>query len=191
MSLNAPITKSSKLKQYQFKRRQLMPLTDMLLWRVDTGIVRSITWDENENIVTLGFWGAGDIVGKPLFPVYPYQIECLTSVKASILPRGYSYPQEVLIFQLQKTQELLKIIHSKKIRYRFLRLLKWLGDRFGNQIPDGQLINIRLTHQELAEIIGTSRVTVTRLINQFEEEKIIGWSHSNCLIIRNQKISSL
>lgn len=186
MSLNAQITKYPKLKQHQFKRRQLMPLTDMLLWRIDAGIVRSITSDEDGNMVTLGFWGAGDIVGKPLFRVYPYQVECLTLVEASILPRAYSYPQEVLISQLQKTQELLRIIHSQKIRSRLLRLLTWLAERFGNQIAEGQLIDIRLTHQELADIISTSRVTVTRLLNQFEQERKIGWSHSNCMILFNQ-----
>ncbi|MGB3509152.1 MAG: Crp/Fnr family transcriptional regulator [Microcoleaceae cyanobacterium] len=185
MILNAPITKSGKLKQHQFKRRQLMPLTDMLLWRIDAGVVRSITSGEDGNIVTLGFWGAGDIVGKPLFSVYPYQIECLNLVEASILPRGYSYPQEILISQLQKTQELVRIIHSKKIRYRLLRLLNWLAERFGNQIPGGQLIDIRFTHQELADIISTSRVSVTRLLNQFEQERKIGWSHSNCMILFN------
>lgn len=185
MSLNAPVTKSPKLKQHQFKRRQLMPLTDMLLWRIDAGVVRTLSRDEDGNRITLGFWGAGDIVGKPLFPVHPYQIECLTIVEASILPRGYLYPQEVLLSHIQKTQELLRIIHSKKIKFRLLRLLKWLADQFGHQLPEGQLIDIRLTHQEIAEIIGTSRVTVTRLLNQFEVEKQIGWSHTNCLILFN------
>ena len=186
MNLNAQITKPPKLKQHQFKRRQLMPLTDLLLWQIDAGIVRSMTSDEEGNIVTIGFWGAGDVVGRPLFCVYPYQIECLSMVEASILPRNYSYPHDILISQLQKTQELLRIIHSQKIRYRLLKLLNWLGERFGNQIPEGQLVDIRLTHQELAEIISTSRVTVTRLLNKFEEERKIAWSNSNGLIIFNQ-----
>ncbi|MGK7923289.1 MAG: Crp/Fnr family transcriptional regulator [Trichodesmium sp.] len=187
MSLNSVITTSklSNLKQHQFKRRQLIPLTDVLLWRIDAGIVRTLTKNEEKNIITLGFWGQGDIVGQPLFPFHPYQVECLTIVEASILPRGYFYAQEVMLSHIQKTQELLRIIHTRKIKLRLLRLLKWLTDRFGNPIPEGKILDIRLTHQEIAEIIGTSRVTVTRLLNQFEEEKKIGWSHSNCLILFN------
>ncbi|NET43818.1 MAG: Crp/Fnr family transcriptional regulator [Okeania sp. SIO2B3] len=186
VSLNSVITKPQKLKQHQFKRRQLIPLTDVLLWRIDSGVVRTLTKNEEENTITLGFWGQGDIVGQPLFPSYPYQVECLTIVEASILPRGYFYTQEVMLSHIQKTQELLRIIHSRKIKLRLLRLLKWLADRFGNQLPDGQILDMRFTHQELAEIVGTSRVTVTRLLNQFEKEQKIGWSQNNCLILFNQ-----
>lgn len=183
MSLNSVITASPKFKQHQFKRRQLIPLTDVLLWRIDSGIVRTLSNNEEQNIITLGFWGQGDIVGQPLFPFYPYQVECLTIVEASILPRGYFYAQEVMLSHIQRTQELLRIIHSRKIKLRLLRLLKWLADRFGNQLPEGQILDIRLTHQEIADIISTSRVTVTRLLNQFEQENKIGWSQSNCLIL--------
>ncbi|NES07776.1 MAG: Crp/Fnr family transcriptional regulator, partial [Okeania sp. SIO2F4] len=91
MSLNSVITAVPKLKSHQFKRRQLIPLTDVLLWRIDSGIVRTLTKNEEQNTITLGFWGQGDIVGQPLFPSYPYQVECLTIVEASILPRGYFY----------------------------------------------------------------------------------------------------
>ncbi|WP_293082025.1 Crp/Fnr family transcriptional regulator [Okeania sp. SIO3B5] len=188
MSLNSVVPKPYPLKQHQFKRRQLIPLTDVLLWRIDSGVVRTLTKNEEENTITLGFWGPGDIVGQPLFPSYPYQVECLTIVEASILPRGYFYTQEVMLSHIQKTQELLRIIHSRKIKLRLLRLLKWLADRFGNQLPDRQILDIRFTHQELADIIGTSRVTVTRLLNQFEKEQKIGWSQNNCLILFNRHL---
>ena len=88
-----------------------------------------------------------------------------------------------MLSHIQRTQELLRILHSRKIKLRLLRLLKWLADRFGNHLPEGQILDIRLTHQEIADIISTSRVTVTRLLNQFEQENKIGWSHSNCLIL--------
>lgn len=41
------------------------------------------------------------------------------------------------------------------------------------RVEQGQLIDLRLTHQEIAEVIGTTRVTVTRLLKQFEREAII------------------
>lgn len=185
MTLNSVMTASPKLRHHQFKRHQLMPLTDILLWRIDTGVVRTLTKNEEENIITLGFWGQGDIVGQPLFPFYPYQVQCLTIVQASILPKSYFYAQEVMLSHIQKTQELLRIIHSRKIKLRLLRLLKWLTDRFGNQLPEGKILNIRLTHQEIAEIICTSRVTVTRILNELEKENKIGWSQSNYLILFN------
>ncbi|WP_084782834.1 helix-turn-helix domain-containing protein [Leptolyngbya sp. O-77] len=33
-------------------------------------------------------------------------------------------------------------------------------------------MNLRLTHQDIADALGTTRVTVTRLLSQFEQEMI-------------------
>ena len=56
---------------------------------------------------------------------------------------------------------------------RLTKLLVWLAQKFGTQVLQGVLINLRLTHQELADMIGSTRVTVTRLLNQLDKEKII------------------
>lgn len=45
------------------------------------------------------------------------------------------------------------------------------------------MIGLRLTHQEIAEVLGTTRVTVTRLLNQFEKKGIIGWSQQHCVLL--------
>lgn len=34
----------------------------------------------------------------------------------------------------------------------------------------GKLINLKITHQEITEVLNTTRVTVTRLLQQFEQE---------------------
>ena len=37
----------------------------------------------------------------------------------------------------------------------------------------GRLIDLRLTHQDLAELLGTTRVTVTRSLIQLEQQGLI------------------
>ncbi|MFW6386471.1 MAG: Crp/Fnr family transcriptional regulator [Bacillota bacterium] len=51
-------------------------------------------------------------------------------------------------------------------------LLRFLDD-FGRDVNGGEIIDIVLTHQEIANLIGTSRVTVTKLMNRFMEKGII------------------
>jgi CRP-like cAMP-binding protein len=67
----------------------------------------------------------------------------------------------------------LEILHCRAVDASLLRLLSWLAKKFGHQVEKGQLIDLRLTHQEIAETIGTTRVTVTRLLNEFEKQGII------------------
>nr|WP_242041824.1 helix-turn-helix domain-containing protein [Alkalinema sp. FACHB-956] len=56
---------------------------------------------------------------------------------------------------------------------RLVRLLVWLSDRFGEESSLGAVINFRLTHQDIADLLGTTRVTVTRLLNQLEKQGTI------------------
>jgi len=52
-------------------------------------------------------------------------------------------------------------------------LLKRFAFDFGVKRDDGILIELILTHNEIANLIGTSRVTVTKTINDFIDQGII------------------
>lgn len=171
------------LRQQLFRRRDVLPLRPDRLWQIETGVVRTLTWDKEGTLVILGFWGVGDIVGQPLAHVSPYQVECLTPVQASIFSPTNGYPLDSLLWQVRQTEELLRIIHTKRIETRLQQFLSWLAYRFGHETAQGQVIDLRLTHQETAEVLGTTRVTVTRLLNQFEKEGTIGWSHQHCVLL--------
>jgi CRP-like cAMP-binding protein len=74
---------SLNLRQQVFSHRDLIPLQPNSLWRIERGVVRPLTWTETGTPVTLGYWGAGDVVGQPLSRISLYQIECLTSAEVS------------------------------------------------------------------------------------------------------------
>jgi CRP/FNR family transcriptional regulator, cyclic AMP receptor protein len=51
--------------------------------------------------------------------------------------------------------------------------------------------NMRLTHEELADMIGSSRETVTRALNRFKKEKLIEIHGVSVLILAPEKLESL
>jgi CRP-like cAMP-binding protein len=168
-----PSHRSSHLRivsPQQALKGDLLRLKPDTFWKIEAGIVRSQTWDEEGRMMTLGFWGEGDIVGTPLSRIKPYQVECLTDVQVTELLPESSYLLEALLVHVWKTEEFFSIIHRPLITDRFLGLLEWLANQFGESTPEGILLNLRLTHQDFADTLGTSRVTITRLINQFEHE---------------------
>ena len=59
------------------------------------------------------------------------------------------------------------------MHFRLSKLLIWFAQKFGKQVINGVLIDIRITHQDLADIMGSTRVTVTRLLNKLEQERMI------------------
>jgi CRP-like cAMP-binding protein len=168
-----------------FRRGDFLPLKSDLLWKLDRGFVRTISCDELGEITTLGIWGTGDIVGKPLSQIETYQIECLTSVQAIPERLGNQDLQCAMTLHIHQVEELLSLMHCKHISLRLLKLLNFLAHKFGCKTHQGWLIELRLTHQILAEMIGTTRVTITRLLNQFEREgKLMRLNHHR-LVLRD------
>jgi len=62
-------------------------------------------------------------------------------------------------------------------------LLEWAID--GEETAEGIRIKIALTHEEIAQLIGTSRETVTRVLGEFREKEFAQLRGST-LLIRNR-----
>lgn len=156
-----------------FQPRSLLP-TSNELWKIQSGFVRVFTRVESGCNLTLGIWSAGDVVGKAFSSIQPYQIECLTSVQAVAMSvHSLDNLPEVVLKHLHQAEELMLIRSSKRIEIMLLKLLTWLAQRFGQDATQGRLIDLRLTHQDLSELLGITRVTVTRALIHLEQQGFI------------------
>ncbi|HIK33866.1 MAG TPA: Crp/Fnr family transcriptional regulator [Oscillatoriales cyanobacterium M59_W2019_021] len=155
-----------------FNRRQTIPLETNVLWRIESGFVRTLTSDEDGTLTTLGFGKCGDVFGLPLIDIQPYWVECLTAVKIKrFLPRSPEDRETLAAIQFsqaQQARELLRISHCKRVESRLLKLFSWLGRSIGQKRERHYFIPLHLTHQDLADTVGTTRVTVTRLMNELQ-----------------------
>jgi CRP-like cAMP-binding protein len=153
------------------KRREMLPRKTNYLWKIESGVVRSLTWNEDGQVICSGLWAEGDLIGSELSQLFPYEMECLTDVQLIEIPRSeWGDHVDVIIRRNQTSEFLLKIAHSRAKDEALRLLLAWLTDRFGEDDQrHGRLIGLQLTHQEIAELIGSTRVTVTRIINDLEK----------------------
>lgn len=174
------------LRQRMFSRGNSLPSAFESLWKIERGVVRTLTWTEAGTLSVLGYWGPGDVVGQSLSRLNPYQMECLTSVEASLVPSDlWHQVLHAIVLHTQQVEEFLNILHQERIPLRLLQLLVWLAQKFGRQVDQGQLIDVRLTHQAIAETLGTTRVTVTRLLKQFEQEGLIKRCRGHVILCRH------
>jgi CRP-like cAMP-binding protein len=181
-------THSKNTKQY-FTRRTFLPEQHNSLWKIETGFVRTYTYLENGTTVALGLWGAGDIVGRSLSKLEPYQMECLTKVEATVLPiNEWHNSTETLLAHIQQAEELMVIRSYKKVDTMLIKLLAWLSKRFGSEVDKGRLIDMRLTHEDLAEMLGSTRVTITRILGQFEQEGLIDRLSLHRIVLKEEDI---
>ena len=69
---------------------------------------------------------------------------------------------------------------------KLARLLLRLGDEFGERTSTGVRVRTMLTHEEIAQMIATSRETVTRVLSDFRRKHIIS-STDHGILVRNRK----
>lgn len=62
---------------------------------------------------------------------------------------------------------------QKNVRERLAELLLSLGKSYGVKASQGTKVDIKLTREEIASMIGTASETVIRTISEFKEEGII------------------
>ncbi|MCT7951945.1 Crp/Fnr family transcriptional regulator [Ancylothrix sp. C2] len=163
----------------------VIPLWPEVVWKIERGAVRAVTWSEEGRPVILGYWGVGDIVSGFLLPVEPCQVECVKATELSRVPLNLmERGSEAMILQLKQAQELLAIVRCERAYLRLLNFLIWLAKKFGEEVETGRQIELRLTHQEIAEAIGMARVTVTRLLQKFEREGIICRPQGKTIVLK-------
>ncbi len=158
-----------------FKRGDRLPMISEA-WIIQSGVIRSVTWDMEGNVAVLGWWGAGDLIYSVTRKIEPHQYECLAPTVLTKLCDFHGL-SDLLIKQSLKMEELLALAHCRNTSDRILKMLHWLADHFGEPFFDrnhldriGRLINIQITHQQLADLAGTTRVTVTRCLGQFQRD---------------------
>jgi CRP-like cAMP-binding protein len=155
-------------------RLTLLPndvLPEGLSWRIQDGYIRTAALDEEGETITLGIWGPGEWVTSAYSALRPVDVQCLSTV---VVEQLEPTDAEVLAFlrqQIRNTEEIFEINRIRSAEDRLLRLLRWIGERFGQVSSRGYRLSLKdmnLTHKALAEICGLTRVTVTKNLNRYK-----------------------
>lgn len=76
-------------------------------------------------------------------------------------------------FRRRRVERRLKSLLFRSNRERLVHLLLELADQYGSSTPEGVRLGIKLSHQELASIIGSTRETVTVVLGELQSEESI------------------
>jgi CRP-like cAMP-binding protein len=90
---------------------------------------------------------------------------------------------------LQQAEILITLLNKNQIEERLLRFLAFLAREFGKESPEGIRVDIRLTHQQIANIVGTTRTTVTRLLGGLKKASFLRKGKSKYLCINRDLLT--
>lgn len=173
--------KEVKLLLDFYKKRRYIPMGEPGFWQVYRGVVQLSKITNEGNEIILGWITANNYFGNFISNKNNYQAQSLSDTYV----RWYSFldiaksPEltRILITQLSqrliRTQQLLTIIRLTKIEERLWQVLLILKEEMGQSVTNGTRLTIHFTHKNLAYIVGTTRVTVTKILGKFQQKGLI------------------
>jgi CRP-like cAMP-binding protein len=161
------------------------------VWVVCRGIVQLGVLHTSGDEVIVGLASPSMPFGGPLSILGAYNARALTAVELLCfsfqeIQESPGIAQELfphLVRRLRQTEAILAISSHRRIEDRLRHLLLLLKQEIGQPTPAGIRLTIKLTHQQLANAIGTSRVTITRLLGKFRDENLIELDRDRHLVI--------
>jgi CRP-like cAMP-binding protein len=84
--------------------------------------------------------------------------------------------------RVKEFQDRIRELSTERVERRIARTLLRLARQTGEKTPEGVLINLPLTRQDLAEMSGTTLFTVSRTLSQWETKGLIQAGRERVLI---------
>lgn len=86
--------------------------------------------------------------------------------------------------RILQTEMMIETLAHRDMGSRLVSFLLILCRDFGIPAQDGIMIDLKLSHQAIAEAIGSTRVTVTRLLGDLRQDKMIS-IHKKKITVHN------
>ncbi|MEW6495148.1 MAG: helix-turn-helix domain-containing protein [Cyanobacteriota bacterium] len=179
---------------HTYSKGELIPLTPTYVWVVSQGVVKLTTMSESGDEVLIGLAGSSMPFGSGMTALPTYQATALSETVQLVCfsPTEIStYPSltQALLPQvnqrLRQTEWLLAIAGKRQVKDRLHHLLLLLKQEIGVPVTEGTRLSVRLTHQDLADACGTTRVTITRLLGQLQKQGKIAFDSKHHLIVKD------
>ena len=157
-----------------------VPLLRQHIWLVTRGMVKLSCITEQGDDLVLGLAGPNEPFGEPLTNIDLYEaitlcdsdLLCLPIDEIEATPHLAVTLVKSMASRMRQSEALIALLGLRRIEERVRGFLELLAQDYGQPCDQGLRLNLRLTHQDIASALSTTRVTVTRVLGLLKEE---GW----------------
>jgi PAS domain S-box-containing protein len=166
-----------------YSKGEAIALNPRSIWQVRDGLVKLTTLSDSGEEVLVGLAGPSMPFGVDLTSLITYQATALSQqvqlVEISLeeIVHSPDLAQALLPHinrRLRQSELLLAIFGKRRVQDRLQQLLLLLKQEIGEPTKFGTRLSVRLTHEDLANACCTTRVTMTRVLGELQQQgKII------------------
>jgi CRP/FNR family cyclic AMP-dependent transcriptional regulator len=177
-----------KLSVKRFKKNEVILFekdTSKYMYIIIKGKVKVIQTTEDGKEIFLAVHRAGEFFGEMSFidgKTSPATVTAAEDCLINIISKNEFYSiinnhkkilynlLQILCSRLRESWEKIQLLNLKNASERLKNLFFILSNKYGETTPKGITLNIKLTHQEIAEMTGMARETVTRVIDKWHKD---------------------
>ncbi|NEO97968.1 MAG: helix-turn-helix domain-containing protein [Symploca sp. SIO2E9] len=181
--------------RHSYAKGETIHLEPHKIWLVSRGLVKLSTINENGEEMLVGLAGTSMSFSSSMTSLNNYQATAL-SEEVQLIPIAFTEIdasprlKQALLAQinrrLKQTELLLVISGKQQVKERLQHFLLFLKQEIGQSVAEGTLLNVRLTHQELANACRTTRVTITRELGKLQQQGKIAFDSKHCIILTDR-----
>jgi CRP-like cAMP-binding protein len=160
---------------------QRIPLSDEEVCIIYRGVARTQILQDGGEESILGLVGPMMPLSSSFTLLDAYEVYALTHVdlirlryseiqKSSVLMRELNL---MLIQRLRHAEAWLALQGKRQTSDRLIGFLSFLAQEYGHSTAQGIRLDIQLSHQQIADAMGTTRVTITRLLGLLRKASLI------------------
>ena len=182
---------SSATKRRTFRSGEVIFHRDdpgQVLYMIKEGKVKICIISPDGQEVSLTVFGKGEVFGefaildglpRSTDAVALEKVECYTLQRSDFLNAILKNPKiailvlEALSKRLRTTNQMVEDLIFLDVYGRVAKKLLELADTHGVKTEEGVLIDVRLTQQELASMVGASRESVNKVLGYFTDKDFI------------------
>lgn len=168
-----------------------VPLLRNHIWLVVRGMVKLHSISIHGDELILGLAGPNEPFGEPMAhgdfgeaaTLCTCDLLCLLLDEIEATPQLAMAVARAMANRMRQSEAVIALLGLRRVEDRLRGFLELLAQEYGQPCEQGLQLNLRLTHQDLASALSTTRVTVTRLLGSLREEGWLQISPNRSLVI--------
>jgi hypothetical protein len=171
-NLALPLEPLEKAIQRRYQKGDTILLSENSVLEVQEGIIAQTMVHQDGSEVLLGLFGPHTLVVP--HPADTCYIQLIAHTPATLLIQPWPTAAldtrfaEKLRSRLQQMEAWAAMQARPHLDQRVLGILSLLAEQFGTECERGELIQVRITHTQLASAVGATRSTITRTLGDLK-----------------------
>jgi len=182
---------SYRRRSIHFDSGVKVPLLLDHIWIVVRGIVKLSCLNEQGDDVLLAIAGPNEPFGEPLTHLDLFEATTLDhcdllglSIQdVNTTPHLSNNLMKAMMHRTRQSEALIALLGLRGVENRVKSFLELMAEDYGQPCDQGLKLNLRLTHQEIASAVSTTRVTITKVLGQLKESGWLQYDRKQKLIV--------